>query len=121
MEYGHALVLRYAGERPVTLADGGKPIDSSGVTPDGFEMEGPADLRQFLVNHPEQFVQTATERLLTYALGRGVEYSDMPVVRQIMRESQPSGYRWSSLLVGVVRSMPFQMRMSTDGSKDRTE
>jgi hypothetical protein len=96
--------------------DGGKPIDSSGVTPDGFQMEGPADLRQFLVNHPEQFVQTATERLLTYALGRGVEYYDMPVVRKIMQEAAPSGYRWSSLLVGVVRSMPFQMRRSPDGS-----
>jgi len=92
--------------------DGGKPIDSSGVTPDGFEMQGPADLRQFLVSHPEQFVQTATERLLTYALGRGVEYYDMPVVRKIMREAAPGGYRWSALLVGIVRSMPFQMRRS---------
>jgi len=96
-------------------ADGGKPIDSSGVTPDGFQMQGPADLRQFLVNHPDQFVQTATERLLTYALGRGVEYYDMPVVRKIMQEAAPGGYRWSSLLVGIVRSMPFQMRRSPDG------
>jgi hypothetical protein len=83
-------------------------------------MQGPADLRQFLVNHPEQFVQTATERLLTYALGRGVEYYDLPVVRQIMREAEPGGYRWSSLLVGVVRSMPFQMRRSPEGPNTNT-
>ena len=92
--------------------DGGKPIDSSGVTPDGFEMEGPADLREFLVSHPEQFIGTATERLLTYALGRGVEYYDMPAVRKIMRDAAPGGYRWSSLIVGITRSMPFQMRRS---------
>jgi hypothetical protein len=94
--------------------DGGKPIDSSGVTPDGTPLQGPADLRKFLLAHPEQFVTTATTKLLTYALGRGVEYSDAPTVRQILREAAPGNYRWSSLIVGIAKSTPFQMRRSRE-------
>ncbi len=95
-------------------SDGDKPIDSSGVTPDGFQLQGPADLRKFLVSRPEQFVETATVRLLTYALGRGLEPYDMPAIREIIRDAKPGGYRWSALMVGIVNSMPFQMRRSQE-------
>ena len=92
--------------------DGGVPIDSSGVTPDGFNLGGPADLRAYLLSHPEQFVTTATEKLLTYALGRGVEYYDAPAIRRIMRDAAADDYRWSSLVLGIAKSTPFQMRRS---------
>jgi cytochrome c5 len=93
-------------------SDGGKPIDSSGVTPDGTPLQGPADLRKFLLAHPEQFVTTATTKLLTYALGRGVEYYDAPAVRRILRDAAPGNYRWSSIILGIAQSTPFQMRRS---------
>ena len=87
------------------------PIDSSGNLPDGTPFEGLAGLRQVLrEERSEQFVLTVTERLLTYALGRGVEYPDAPAIRKIMREAAPSNYRWSSLILGVTGSMQFQMR-----------
>jgi hypothetical protein len=92
--------------------DGGNPIDSSGVTPDGFALNGPADLREYLMSHPEQFVATTTEKLLTYALGRGVEHYDAPAIRKIIREAEPSDYRWSSVVLGIVDSTPFRMRRS---------
>ena len=66
------------------------------------------------MNHPYQFVHTATEKLLTYALGRGVEYYDAPAIRKIMREAADSDYRWSSLILGIVKSTPFQMRRSRE-------
>ena len=65
-----------------------------------------------LLSEHEQFVQTVTEKLTTYALGRGVQYYDMPAVRQIIREAAPHDYRWSSLVQGIVRSVPFQMQRS---------
>jgi hypothetical protein len=86
------------------------PIDSSGVLPDGTKFDGPSGLRGILMSQPEQFVTAVTERLLTYALGRGVEYYDQPAIRQIARGSAPSEYRWSSLIMGIVKSTPFQMR-----------
>jgi hypothetical protein len=67
-------------------------------------------LRQVLLDKKDQFVTTATERLLTYALGRGVEPYDMPAVRTIVRDAAPREYRWSSIIMGVVTSVPFQMR-----------
>jgi mono/diheme cytochrome c family protein len=86
-------------------------IDPSGTLPDGTPFEGAAGLRKVLrEKRSEQFVLTVTERILTYGLGRGVEFSDAPAIRKIMREAQPSGYRWSSLILGVTRSMQFQMR-----------
>ena len=94
------------------ITDAKTPIDSSGVLPDGSQFRGPAELRKLLVSKPEQFGITVTEKLLTYALGRGLEYSDAPVVRQITREAAPNGYRWSSIILGIVRSIPFQMRRS---------
>ena len=89
-------------------------IDASGVTPDGFPLNGPADLRKYLSAHPEQFATTVTEKLLTYALGRGVEYYDAPALRKIMRDSEGGNYRWSTLILGIVKSTPFQMRRSRE-------
>ena len=85
-------------------------VDSSGVLPDGTRIDGPVGLRNVLLDKKEQFVTTATERLLTYALGRGVEPFDMPAVRTIVRGAASGDYRWSSIITGVVTSVPFQMR-----------
>ena len=90
----------------------GAPIDASGLFPDGTEFYGLAGLKKVLLNEHEQFVQTVTEKLTTYALGRGVQYYDMPAIRSIIRESAPHDYRWSSLVLGIVKSTPFQMRRS---------
>jgi hypothetical protein len=94
--------------------DGGNPIDASGVAPDGFALNGPADLRKYLLSHPDQFVNTVASKLLTYALGRGVEYYDAPALRKIMRDSETGNYRWSTLILGIVKSTPFQMRRSRE-------
>ena len=88
----------------------GTPIDPSGVLIDGTKVSGPADLRKALVKRGPQFVQTLTEKLMTYALGRSVEYYDMPTVRQIVRDAARENYRFSSLVMGIVKSAPFQMR-----------
>jgi hypothetical protein len=85
-------------------------VDSAGVLPDGTKVDGPAGLRKVLLSKKDQFVMTATERLLTYGLGRGVEPYDMPAIRKIVRDAAPGDYRWSSLIGGVVNSVPFQMR-----------
>ena len=84
--------------------------------PDGTRFDGPADLRGLLVRHPEQFATVVTERLLTYALGRGVGYHDAPAIRQITRGAAADDYGLASLVVGVVKSTPFQMRLAS-GSK----
>jgi mono/diheme cytochrome c family protein len=89
---------------------GNNPIDASGKLPDGTEFMGPAGLRQIVLGKQDQFVDTLTEKLMTYALGRGVEASDMPAVRKVVHESATSDYRWSSLITGIVDSMPFEMR-----------
>jgi mono/diheme cytochrome c family protein len=90
-------------------ADGAK-IDAAGVLADGSKVDGPVALRAAILKHPEAFVTTVTERLLTYALGRGVEPSDMPVVRRIVKQAAANDYRLSSIVVGIVESAPFQMR-----------
>ena len=95
--------------------DAGAPIDSSGVLPDGTPFEGPAELQAVLLSSKrEEFVTTVTERLLIYALGRGVEHYDAPAIRGIIREAAANDYRWSSLISGVVKSTPFQMRRSRE-------
>jgi hypothetical protein len=91
-----------------TEGEAGTPIDNSGTLPDGTTFKGPAELRKIL-GQPDQFATAVTEKLLTYALGRGVEYFDEPVVRKIRRQAAPD-YRWSSLILGIVKSEPFQMR-----------
>ena len=100
------------GEWRDTSGEGKAPIDASGVLPDGAKFQGPAELRKVLLSKPDQLVTTVTEKLLTYALGRGVEYYDAPAVRQITRLAASSDYRWSSLILGIVKSKPFQMRES---------
>ena len=88
------------------------PIDASGVLADGRTFEGAEELRTLLASRPEDFVATLTDKLLTYALGRGMEYTDAPVIRQIVRDAAHSDYRFSSLILGVAKSTPFQMRRS---------
>jgi hypothetical protein len=95
-------------------ADAGTVIDASGTLPDGAQFNGPAELKKILLRRPEEFVTTVTEKLLTYGLGRGVEYYDIPAVRKIVREAAPGGYRWSTLVVGIVNSTPFQMRRAQE-------
>jgi len=92
------------------------PIDSSGVLPDGTAFDGPAGLRDVLVSKRDLFVETFTERLLTYALGRGVEQYDSPVIRKITREAAADNQRWSSIILGIAKSAPFQMRRISDGN-----
>ena len=86
-------------------------IDASGVLPDGTSFDGPEGMRRALLRDPRRFAATVTEKLLTYALGRNVEPYDMPAVRAVVRAAEEDGYRFSSLVLGIVRSTPFQMRM----------
>jgi mono/diheme cytochrome c family protein len=97
-----------------TVSEANTPLDTSGAMPDGTRFDGPAEFRRVLQDHPEQFVTTVTEKLFTYALGRGLEYFDAPAVRQVMKQAVPNDYRWSSLIVGIVNSTPFQMRRSRE-------
>jgi hypothetical protein len=87
------------------------PIDSTGELADGTKVNGVVELRAALMKNPELFATTMTEKLLTYALGRGIDYHDMPSVRAIVQDAARNGYSFSSMVMGVVRSMPFQMRM----------
>ena len=91
--------------------DSGAKIDGSGQLVDGTPIDGPSSLRQALLNRPEAFVGTMTEKLLMYGAGRETKYYDMPVVRSVMREAAPDRYRFSDLVLGIVKSAPFQMRV----------
>ncbi|HVZ19648.1 MAG TPA: DUF1592 domain-containing protein [Vicinamibacterales bacterium] len=91
--------------------DGDLPIDASGQLADGTPVNGVVTLRRAILKRPEIFVGTMTEKMLTYALGREITYYDLPVVRGIVRESERADYRFSSLVLGIVDSTPFQMRM----------
>jgi hypothetical protein len=93
-----------------TFDENFEPIDSSGVYADGTRIDGLTGLRQVLVNHSDQFVVNVTKTLMTYALGRGVEYYDAPAVRAILRDAAPQNYRFSTIVLGIVKSAPFQMR-----------
>jgi hypothetical protein len=93
------------------------PVDASGQLADGTKVEGPVTLRQALMKHPEQFAGTVTEKLMTYALGRGLEYYDMPVVRGIVHDTAKNDYKLTSLIIGIVKSTPFQMRKSQASSE----
>jgi hypothetical protein len=95
-----------------TRTEGGTPVDSSGGLPSGATFEGVSGLKRALLNRPELFVTTVTEKLLTYALGRGIEYYDVPAVRAVTRDARNNDYRFSSLVLGIVKSTPFQMRRS---------
>lgn len=89
--------------------DGKMPVDATGAFPDGAKFNGAAEFHEALLTHRHEFEQNFAEKLLTYALGRGAEYYDMPTIRAILREAAPD-YRWSSLIVGIAKSSPFQMR-----------
>jgi hypothetical protein len=93
-------------------ADGGATVDASGTLPGGAPFQGPAGLKQILIERQDQFAANVTEKLLAYALGRGIEYYDLPAVRKISHEVAPDNYRWSAIILGVVKSTPFQMRRS---------
>jgi hypothetical protein len=90
--------------------EAGTPVDTSGVFMDGTPVNGPAALRQILTSRPTVFVGTVTERMMIYALGRGLQPYDMPVVRQIVRDAGKNDYRMMSIVSGIVHSRPFQMR-----------
>ena len=90
----------------------GWPIDASAKLPDGTMFKGPVGLRKVLLTHSDDFLTTLTERLLTYALGRGLEAADAPSVRRIKREAASANYRFASMIQGIVTSTPFQMRMA---------
>jgi hypothetical protein len=92
----------------------GAPIDAAGMLADGASVDGPAALRDAILSRPDPFVTTLTERMLTYALGRGLEPSDMPVVRGIVKKAAQSEYRLASVVIGIVESRPFQMRATLE-------
>ena len=88
----------------------GKPIDAAGGLPDGSECDGIAGLEQALLQRPELFARTLTEKLFTFALGRAPQESDAPAIRKIVRDARADGYRFSTLIRGITASTPFQMR-----------
>jgi len=92
------------------IAEQGTPVDASGGLPDGSNFDGIDGLQAALLRRPEVFAGTLTEKLMTYALGRGVETYDAPAVRAVLRSARASGYRFSSIIIGIVNSTPFQMR-----------
>ena len=95
-----------------TLDENSTPISASATLSDGTTFQGPAELRDLLLSRRQEFVATVTRKLLTYAIGRGIEYYDLPAVRAIMHEAAPSDYRWSSIILGISKSPPFQMKKS---------
>jgi hypothetical protein len=105
----------YDGVGKWRIKDVGVVIDASARLPDGTQFTGPAGLKQALLNgHRDEYLQTVTEKLLTYALGRGLEYYDKPAVRAIVREAAGDNYRMSSLITAIVTSTPFQMRRTPE-------
>ena len=95
-------------------SEAGRPIDASATMPSGEAFEGPAGLRRVLLSRGEDFAATVTEKLLAYALGRGLEHTDRPAVRRILRDAADDDYRWSSIVLGIVKSTPFQWRRSRE-------
>jgi hypothetical protein len=93
------------------VKDGRTPIDASSQLADGTTVDGVVSLRNALLRRPNMFVGTMTEKMLTYALGRGATSTDMPAIRQIVAQSATSNYRFSSVVLGIVNSVPFQLRM----------
>ena len=97
-----------------TVDESGDKVDASGVLADGTKVNGVDDLRNALLSRSNVFVGTMTEKLLTYALGRGLEAYDMPAVRAVTRRAAHDDYRFSSMILGIVESVPFQMRLSQE-------
>ncbi|HET9663415.1 MAG TPA: DUF1585 domain-containing protein [Burkholderiales bacterium] len=94
--------------------DNGEPVDTSGQLADGTTIDGAISLREALLKRPDVLVTTVAEKLLTYALGRGLEPEDMPAVREIVRQAERDNYRFVSLIEGVVNSTPFRMRKAEE-------
>ena len=111
------------GQWRSTDAEADAPIDASGALPDGRPFTTPAEFRQGLLAEPwaSEFVGTVIEKLLTYAVGRGLDHHDAPAVRSIRREAGTAGYRWSSIVLGIVRSAPFRMRRMPDPAVARAQ
>ena len=99
-----------------TVSESGERIDASAMLFNGLKVDSPATLREALAGRPQVFLRTMTERMLIYALGRGLEYYDMPAVREILRDAAPE-YRFSSIVLGITKSVPFQMRTSSEAEE----
>jgi hypothetical protein len=99
-----------------TTDEAGHPVDPTGTMLDGESIAGLAGLRALLLKQPELFVRTVTEKLLAYALGRGLQYFDQPTVRRIVRDAAARDYRWSAVILGVIESPAFQMRRTKRGA-----
>jgi hypothetical protein len=99
--------------------EGGVVIDPVVEIFDGTRVDGPASLHQALLRYSPQFVRAVTERLMTYGLGRGVEYTDMPVLRGIVRDAARENYKFSALVLGIVKSAPFQMKVKSAETASR--
>jgi hypothetical protein len=97
-----------------TRTEAGTAVDASGGLPGSATFDGVSGLRGALLRRPDLFVNTVTEKLMTYALGRGLEYYDAPSVRAIVRDARGTDYRFSSLVLGIVNSSPFQMRRAAE-------
>jgi hypothetical protein len=95
-----------------SVSETGGPVDATGMTPSGTKFEGPPGLRELLLANRDRFAITVTEKLLAYAIGRGLEYYDLPAVRRIAGDAAKLDYRWSDIVLGIVKSVPFQMRAS---------
>jgi hypothetical protein len=99
--------------------DEGQPVDPSGVLVDGTKLSGVDSLRDAMVKYQSQFARVVAEKLLTYGLGRGVEYGDMPLVRSIVKEAEANQYRFSSVIFGIVKSPAFQMNMKSPAPSEQ--
>jgi len=108
------------GEWRTRERDSGVPIDPNGRLASGRAVSSPVDLRAALTAEPDKLVQTVAQNLMTYALGRRLEYYDMPAVRAIVRDSQRHGYTFESLAIGVAKSTPFRMRSAPEPAKTET-
>ena len=105
----------YDGVGKWRTQDAGSVIDASGTLPDGTKFDGPAGLKKILLTtHRDEYLSTVTTKLLTYALGRGLEYYDQPAVRSIDREASRDNYTLSALITAIVKSTPFQMRRTQE-------
>jgi hypothetical protein len=90
--------------------EGGVPLDTASVLWDGTKVSGPVELREALMRYSPQFVRSITEKMMTFGIGRGMEYQDMPVIRSIVRDADKDNDKFVPLLMGIIRSAPFQMR-----------
>ena len=106
---GFALEYYDAVGRWRSTSEGGVPVDAVGTLADGTTVDGPRTMREALLSHDVSFVRTVTEKLLAYAIGRQIEYYDQSTIRQIAAAASDD-YRWSSVIIGIVKSAPFQMR-----------